>query len=410
MSRGDKIMEKNIKRNYLLLKTLYCVRYYGDAMFYGFFQLYLASIGLSNNNIGMILAIIPLTTLFVNPFWSVISKNVNINKKIIQLTTIVEGVLIIAFGQLSGIEVLAVLMFVISMIYIPFYSLLDGFCGTFCDQSQKEYPKIRLLGSLSFAISIAVAGVIISNYGYSVAFIISGIIMIICSLIIKLIKPLDLTIGLEDSQVMKRDYKALFKNMHFILYVFFYLFTYVITLIGDSYLSIYLTQERGFSASLYGWLYSAFVLIEVLTIWFVNKFCQKCNFSRLIVTAGFMFALKYIMIGINAPVYLVICGTLFRGVCWGIILTVNIRYLIRVVQLRNLTLAVFTLSIFQSLFQSIFYLFGGRVIQAFGFSKFYLILSICAATTTVLYFIALRILKFIKKHNKGKKNDLAAAN
>lgn len=402
-------MENYVRRNYNLLKILYSVRYFGDAFFYAFFPLYLSNtLGFSDFKYGIIISIIPITTLIANPFWNFISKDVNVNRKIIRISTIVEGFLIIIFGRLTQFEVLALMMFMISTLTSPFYSLIDGFTGTFCDKTGREYPKIRLLGSLAFAISVAIGGVLSKYIGFSNMFMISGIIFISCSVIINYIKPIDLSIQIGHENEEKRDIKALFKNKHFLFYIFLYLFTYVLGLTGDSFFGPYLTKVRGITDAQYGLIYFSFVMVEVFTILFVNKFLKKANYSRLIIIAGIMYSFKYISIYFDAPLWVIISSTFFRGSCWGILLTINIRYLIQIIRLKNLTAAVFTLSIFQAFFQGVFSIFGGKMIELFGYEKFYFGISISALIATFIYFLGLRTMKYIKKHQNINENKIIA--
>ena len=56
------------------------IRYIGDAFFYPFYALFLSSIGKTESEIGIVLMILPLISLFSNPVWSLFAKNVNYNK------------------------------------------------------------------------------------------------------------------------------------------------------------------------------------------------------------------------------------------------------------------------------------------------------------------------------------------
>ena len=61
-----------MSRDAKLLKVLYFIRYFGDSLFYSFFQLFLYSKGFPESRIGLILAITPITSILVNPFWNYI--------------------------------------------------------------------------------------------------------------------------------------------------------------------------------------------------------------------------------------------------------------------------------------------------------------------------------------------------
>ena len=71
------------------LRILFFIRYFGDAFFFSFLQLFLAFKGLGESEIGFINSLRPLLVLFMNPFFALISKDVNQNRRIMKVITIV---------------------------------------------------------------------------------------------------------------------------------------------------------------------------------------------------------------------------------------------------------------------------------------------------------------------------------
>ena len=67
---GDNVKEVN------KYQWTYFVRLFGDAMFYPFFALYLSSINIVNEQIGIIMMIFPLVAIIINPMWSHFFKKI----------------------------------------------------------------------------------------------------------------------------------------------------------------------------------------------------------------------------------------------------------------------------------------------------------------------------------------------
>lgn len=379
-------MEQNVKKNYNLLKFLYGFRYYGDALYSCFFQLFLVYKGLGEENIGIIYAITPIMILLVNPIWTYFSKNVNINRIFTMVFTIIEGVIVILFTQASGFVLLAILTGLISMLTTPFYNLLDGFTGTFCDQNRLDYPIIRAIGSLTFAVSCAFGGYIIEWFSFEVALIIAGIIFILCSLIIHFIKPIKLQSVVKE----KRDFKGLIKNKWFIFYCLFYVLTVVVSIIGDNFMGVYFKTVKNMSSGSYGILYCVIVLVEVATIFITSKFFKNANKSVLLIIAGLCYAIKAFAIAFNLPMPLLIIGVCVRGIAWGLILEVNIKYLIELIGVKNLTAGVLILASLQAVVQACFSIFGGKLIESVGYTPFYSLIGIlCILATCFMIIISL---------------------
>ena len=132
-------LTRNVEKEYLMLRIMTFFRYFGDCLFYGYFYLFLESRELTESTIGMICAITPLIALISNPFWNYISKNANTNRKIMAVITVLEGIFILLFTQVSIIELLALLTCLTSFVGSPFYSLHDGFTATFAKIYEKDY-------------------------------------------------------------------------------------------------------------------------------------------------------------------------------------------------------------------------------------------------------------------------------
>ena len=138
------------KSQIIRLKVLFFIRYFGDSFFFSFLQLFLAYKGLSESNIGFINSLRPMLVLFMNPFFSFLSKDVNQNRKIMRIITIIEGILIAFITKFDSFVILTIFVSLISMLDSPFYSLLDGFSVSFTHENNKKYSSFRVLGSLAY--------------------------------------------------------------------------------------------------------------------------------------------------------------------------------------------------------------------------------------------------------------------
>ncbi|MGM9971445.1 MAG: MFS transporter [Anaeroplasmataceae bacterium] len=397
-------MENSIKRDYLKLKILNFVRYFADAFFYCFFQVYLAYRGLTESKIGIVASILPIAAIIVNPIWNSICKNVNINKLIITITTVVEGIIIIIIGNLSTFETIMVATIMLAIVYSPFYSLLDSFCGSFTNTYGGDYGIIRMYGSLAYVFATSLAGILIGILGYKIVFIIAGSIFILCSLLIKNIKPITLNIK-DDDNSKKRNFKAVFTNKKFYLYLIFYLLTVSISLVGDTFLSVFFKTERGCSEAQYGFIYSGIVLTEVVIMILIAKIGKKIPFSFLLILAGICYSIRQFAIALDLPLYAVILLVMVRGFAWGSILSINIRILVKIVGINNLTTAVVIIAVSESAFKAIGNTILGNAIENIGYYKSYGILGIINLSVTILALIYFVIKKISKK--EGKNNEIS---
>jgi MFS family permease len=227
---------KNIEREYLLLRIMTFIRYFGDCLFYGYFILFLKSRNLTESTIGMVSALTPIIALISNPLWSHISKNANHNRRIMMIITVLEGIAILIFTQVSVIEMIALLTILVSFVGSPFYSLHDGFIGTFAKTYNKDYTRIRFIGTLAYFAATLVAALLlkVSSNNYSILLYISGACFILISLFFIWIKPIDLKLT-KGGEEVKRNYKAILKNKTFALYMIIYFLVITVSFAADNY-------------------------------------------------------------------------------------------------------------------------------------------------------------------------------
>ena len=126
--------EKKMKTNnktyiYIILMTF--IRYLGDCFFYAYLVLFLRNRGLLETQIGIITAISPLVAIIASIIWNHFAKNVNINRIMMIIITIVEGILIFTYTKATLFESFIIITVLIALVGSPFYTLHDGFCEAF---------------------------------------------------------------------------------------------------------------------------------------------------------------------------------------------------------------------------------------------------------------------------------------
>ncbi|MBU1145267.1 MAG: MFS transporter [Firmicutes bacterium] len=352
-------------------KIFYFVRYFGDAFFYPFMSIYFISKGMSEHNLGFILAITPITTILVNPLWNFIVKDMKISRFILKIMTLIEGALIILLTQISGFELYALVICLIAFFCSPFISIQDGYTATFTDKMKIEYSSIRIHASIAYVIASAIAGYVILYLGFDVLFITSGIFFGLTALIAIWIKPIEKAIPRGEKP--KRDFKTLLKNKDFFKYLVFYTLVIGSVRIGDSFFGVYLIQERALSTTAYGLLYSAFVFVEVLTLRFLMTKGNFTSEKTLFLLASSMFALRFLVYGFNLPLEIVIIVTMLRGISGGIFIFANIKYIIKIVRVENITTAILMVMLAFSIYTALGNMLAGRFIETSGYNWLYLI-------------------------------------
>ena len=146
-------------------KLFYFVRYFGDAFFYPFMSLYFISKGVTEAQLGLILAITPIVTILVNPLWTFLAKDMRAIRFILKTMTLIEGILIITLTQVSGFEFYALIIGLIALLCSPFISIQDGFTATFANQNNISIHRLES-SSISYVIALVLAGIVVVYLGW----------------------------------------------------------------------------------------------------------------------------------------------------------------------------------------------------------------------------------------------------
>ncbi|MGE0003408.1 MAG: MFS transporter [Candidatus Izemoplasmatales bacterium] len=366
-------------------KIFYFIRYFGDAFFYPFMSMYFLSKGVSERNLGIILAITPIVTILANPGWNYIVKDIKTSRTVLKFMTLLEGLLIITLTQVSGFELYALIVGLIAFFCSPFISIQDGYTSTYSNAQKIEYSSIRIYASIAYVIASAMAGFIIQQIGYTVPFLMAGAFFALTTLIAFWIKPIEK--GLPPTQKKERDVKALFHNANFFRYLVYYTIVIGAVRIGDSFFGVFLTGEIEMTISAYGLLYAAFVFVEVLTLRFLTLKGNMFPERVMMIFASILFVVRFLAYALNLPLWLLIAITMFRGVSWGTVIYTNIKYVIRIVKLENITTAILIMTLLFSMFTAIGNFFFGRLISQVGYNSLYFVITM-VIVVGLLFFLA----------------------
>lgn len=366
-------------------KLFYFIRFFGDAFFYPFMSIYFVAKGVSEANLGIILAITPITTILVNPFWNFLIKDIRTSRLVLKIMTLIEGLLIILLTRVSGFEMYTLIVALIAFFCSPFISIQDGFAATFSNNNKIEYSSIRIYASIAYVIASGLAGFIIVYLGYAVLFLISGVFFALTALVVFWLKPF--ANNLQVSEKTKRDFHSLVRNADFYKYLLFYTIVIGIVRVGDSFFGVYMVEEMELSTIGYGILYSAFVFMEVLTLRFLIMKAQMTNERKLLFLGSFLFLVRFLAYGFNLPLTAIYAITLLRGISWGLVIFAHIRYVIKIVKVENVTMAILIVTFFFSVFTAVGNFLFGKLIDKAGYDLLYMVVSGLIALGLVVFIV-----------------------
>ena len=358
----------------------YFVRFLGDAFFYPFFALYLSYLGATNVEMGIILMILPLVALFVNPLWSMFSRNVNDNRLFLRILPILEGILVTVLVMVNQIPLIPMLTVILAIVGQPIYILLDSFTSIYTKKTNSPYGNIRLYGSLAYGLATIASGFLIAKIGYEYTFMIAAFFMVLGAILMGWIMPLDIQDDVELN--VKSDVKVLSHNKNYIKFAIYYVITLGIIFGADNFLSVYFNTFN-LNADGFGWVSFYFVIGEILVLSLLSKFGANISTKSILIVIVLTNALRFFIYGIDLPLWAYIAFSVIRSVSMGGMLYITIRYIVEITEPKNVTLGILIFSSVRSLFTAIVTFLGGIITEYQGYRLFYIIAGFIALSALI---------------------------
>jgi MFS transporter, PPP family, 3-phenylpropionic acid transporter len=155
---------KQPEKTYRFFQSFYFLVFFAHGAVFPLLSIYLeAQMGLNNTQIGLIVSIIPMVTIFGQPMWGVLSDITGRPRLLLLIAVLAGGVTTLLYTWLSGFFVLFLGMIGIAIFQSAVVPLSDSLTLSFAQTYQKEYGNIRLWGSLGFAIAVFLLGQITEN-------------------------------------------------------------------------------------------------------------------------------------------------------------------------------------------------------------------------------------------------------
>lgn len=358
------------KKNYFLISLIYFLIFISNALFLSFFQIFLASKGFNESKIGIISSITPLLCIIANPLCSLIGKNNKRIRYLLLALSVLEAIVILLVYKVNEFSLLILVMCLVAIIDPPLFVILDSYTSSLVKENELNFSYIRIVGTFSYALGTFISGLIIENFGYSLLFISASILMIISSIVILFLKE-----NKNNEEREKGDFKRLLSNKNFLIIGIYFIFILSFASLGDTYISIYLTNELNLKESGFGLVSSLWVVIELLVVLILNKFNIK-NEKLLLIIMGISYLSRLLFMGLEVSLPLAIFGALLRGVGMGINIYLYVPLIIKLVKGSNISSALLLIALFKSILSTVFISISGFFIESNGYSMIFIIWSI----------------------------------
>ena len=291
------------------------------AFYAPFFNVYLAQLGLTGTQIGLIAAIFPLFALTASPFLSSIADQRGWRLRFVQIGLIGWAIVLVLYRLPAGFWGILLLAFLEAIIRSPIIPIGDSLIAQMSSKHRLNYGGMRLWGSIGFAIVAVVAGLLWQAWSYRPMFLVAAVAIVPCLLISRQLEEGQVVVATtgRSIRILQRDPGLM------LIYVGSFLIgiaLYSTFVFGG----IYVNDLGGTEAHV-GLLFGLSAFAEVPVMQTADALMRRWQGPRTLLVSYIIIGLSLLGYAlVQSPNALLVVNT-FKGIGYGLFFVVNVRFI-----------------------------------------------------------------------------------
>ncbi|MFC0471831.1 MFS transporter [Halalkalibacter kiskunsagensis] len=279
----------------------------------GYFPVFFKSQGLTGSQVGLLMAIGPSATIIAQPMWGYLSDKYKTIKKMIILALVGVCLTATTFMFVNSYIGYLVMMFILFFFVSPTTALGDSLVQKTSIQQNVSFGRIRLWGSLGFAITSLVVGYVLTWIGVE---------HILYPLLLMAVIGLVMAFSIKDvpgtnKPVTVLDALKLTTNSSLMLFLLFVIFISVSHRTNDIYLGLYVVELGGPEAMI-GWAWFIGVAAEALVFATTAYWYKKWSPLSFVIFAGVLYVFRWMLMGFAWSPWFILPIQISHGLTFGV--------------------------------------------------------------------------------------------
>ncbi|TYB93768.1 MAG: MFS transporter [Kosmotoga sp.] len=274
------------------------------------FSQYFDQIGFSASQIGILMAILPVVTLFVNPLWFKMGEKYT-EKKIYVALAIMTAFTIWGVFIFEGFIPKLIFFSVASFFYASVIPLGESRIITSLKIKKRLYGRVRLWGTIGFGTTAVLIGMLVKTGFYNVFLVFSAVMLFS----LPFLKHFSFT-GTEKPKAEKQEEcgrKGTFST--FLLLTTGMFCGVTMNAFHNTFIPL-LTREKGFDVSSVGIVFMAMAFSEIPFLFFADKIVKRLGYLP-VLTAGIFFeGIRIILVTLSSSLIMLIFSEFLHGLTY----------------------------------------------------------------------------------------------
>lgn len=256
------------------------------------------------------MAILPIVTLFVNPFWFKMGEKFT-EKKVYVVLAFMTAFTIWGVFVFEGFISKLIFFSVASVFYASVIPLGESRIITSLKIKKRLYGRVRLWGTIGFGTTAVLIGMLVKTGFYNV-FLVFSAVMLLSLPFLKYFSFSD-TKKAEDKKQKEYEGKGTFST--FLLLTAGMFCGVTINAFHNTFIPV-LTREKGFDVSTVGIVFMAMAFSEIPFLLYADKIVKRLGYLP-VLTAGIFFeGLRIILVTLSGSLITLIFSEFFHGVTY----------------------------------------------------------------------------------------------
>jgi PPP family 3-phenylpropionic acid transporter len=299
----------------------YFLLFAGYASAFPFIVVYYQDLGFSGTQIGLLTGISPLITFFSAPFWTRLADSTRRHRLLMSLTMAAGILAVFLFPLLQAFVPILFVSIMMSFFLAPASSFADNSTMHTLGEKKELYGRIRLGGSLGYALAAPLAGAIVQSTGLRTAFWIAGSFYFLCLLVSQKFDH-----GSSGAKPAARGgTAAILRDPRWIVFLGIAFAGGLSMTAANNYL-FPLMKELGAKESLMGIALSIGTLLEFPVLFFGNRLIRWLKPYGLFIVSMVITGLRLILFGLNSSPDLILLIQLLNGFSFAAMWMAGVAY------------------------------------------------------------------------------------
>jgi PPP family 3-phenylpropionic acid transporter len=293
----------------------------GFALASPFLVLYFQSLGFSGAQIGLLTGISPLITFCGAPFWTGLADATRRHRLILAVCMIVGIAGYVLYPFLRAFAAVALVSFILNFFFAPVSSFTDNATMFMLAEKKEFYGRIRLGGTIGYAVAAPLAGLLVGRYGLRAGFWAAAAVYFI---------GLILSVGFahapsKDSPSAIPGIRRLLSNPRWILFLLVALAAGLSMTATNNYFFPYM-KELGSPTWLMGIALSIGTITEIPVMFFGHRLLRRLQPYGLFMIAMFLSSLRLLLFAASSSPALAVAVQLLNGFTFPMMWLAGVAY------------------------------------------------------------------------------------